>query len=144
MALRASRIILVVMGVSAFVIALDPPQLVGLFAQMGVYGLVAASLVPVAGGIFFENLNPRFVFAAAIVGPLVHFAHYGWVTLGKGEILNPAIPATEGIAASVVTLAALTALASLKKPGTSPAAAPLRVEAGRRDEAGRLRAGNGA
>jgi SSS family solute:Na+ symporter/sodium/pantothenate symporter len=126
LALSASRIILVLMGVSAFVIALDPPELVGLFAQMGVYGLVAASLVPVAGGIFFDKLDARHVFAAALVGPAVHFAHYGFVTLWLGEILNPAIPATEGIAASAVVLGLLTALARLRKPGTSRVVAPLR------------------
>ncbi len=116
LALSASRIILVIMGVSAFVIALDPPELVGLFAQMGVYGLVAASLIPVAGGIFLRNLDARHVFASAIVGPAVHFAHYGYVTLIQGEILNPAIPATEGIAASALTLALLTAVARLRAP----------------------------
>jgi SSS family solute:Na+ symporter/sodium/pantothenate symporter len=115
LALSASRIILVVMGISALVIALDPPLLVGLFAQMGVYGLVAASLVPVAGGIFFTRLDAQHVFAAAIAGPLVHFAHYGYVTVVEGQIINPAIPATEGIAASCIVIGALTVVSRVRR-----------------------------
>lgn len=108
MALHVSRAVLVAMGAIALVLALDPPQLVGLFAQMGVYGLVAASFAPFVFGIFVPRTDARHVFAAAIVGPAVHFAHYGWVVYGRGELLNPAVSATEGVLASVGLLGALT------------------------------------
>jgi len=106
LALWASRAILVAMGVLALTIALDPPALVGLFAQAGIYALVAASVAPVAFGIFVRDLDSRHVFAAALLGPAVHFAHYGTVVWIGGGFLNPAVSATEGVLASVGLLAA--------------------------------------
>lgn len=107
-ALRVSRGVLVAMGVISFVLALDPPELVGLFAQMGIYGLVTASLAPFVFGIFVRTLDHRHVFIAAVVGPAVHFTHYGWVVYGRGELLNPAVSATEGVLASLALLGSLT------------------------------------
>lgn len=107
-ALAASRWILVLMGVASFVLALNPPEFVGLFAQMGIYGLVAASVAPVSLGIFVANLDKRDAFAAAIVGPLVHFGHYVTVVYGMGEFLNPAVSAAEGVAASFAVLGGAT------------------------------------
>ena len=74
-ALKVSRVILVAMGVVAFGVALDPPKLVGIFAQVGIYGLVSASFAPIALGVLTRDVSPGHVFAAAIAGPLVHFAH---------------------------------------------------------------------
>lgn len=126
LALSASRWILVVMGVGAFLLALDPPQLVGLFAQVGIYGLVSASLAPITFGIFFRNVDARHVFAAAVAGPLVHFAYYGAVVFGAGRTLNPATSATAGILTSFAVLGLSTYL--LRAKSSTPA--PLEVEAG--------------
>lgn len=104
LALRASRGLLVAMGLVSFALALDPPALVGLFAQAGIYGLVAASVAPFVFGVFVREVDARDVFAAAIVGPAVHFAHYLGVTLGTGAYLNPAVSATEGVIASFAVL----------------------------------------
>jgi SSS family solute:Na+ symporter/sodium/pantothenate symporter len=123
LALRASRWILVAMGLVSFVIALDPPALVGLFAQAGIYGLVAASLAPVALGIFVRDLDARAAFAAAVVGPLVHFAHYGYVTFVEGATMNPSVSGTEGVLASFAVLAGATALARLRRARAVPARA---------------------
>lgn len=101
MAFRASRHILVLMGVFAFALALDPPKLVGLFAQAGVYGLVVASIVPIAFGILTRSATTREVLPGAIVGPIVHFAVYGWVVYGEGQTLNPAVSASFGIIAGL-------------------------------------------
>jgi len=109
-ALRASRYILVVMGVVSFWLALDPPEFVGLFAQMGIYGLVTASLAPIVLGIFVTGIDKRDAFAAAIVGPAVHFGHYVTVVYVNGEFLNPAVSATEGVAASFLVLVGGTVL----------------------------------
>jgi Na+/proline symporter len=103
MALKASRWILVAMGVGAFLLSLDPPQLVGLFAQHGIYGLVAASVGPVVFGIFAPRATANGAIAAAIVGPLVHFGHQ----LAVGFTLNPARTATEGVIAAVVVQGAI-------------------------------------
>ena len=104
-ALKASRAILVAMGLVAFVLALNPPALVGVFAQAGVYGLVAASVAPVTFGIFWERTPRIGAFASAIVGPAVHFTMH--LLLG---FENPAVSATFGVFASVASLALACAL----------------------------------
>lgn len=115
-ALSASRWILVLMGVLSAGLALDPPELVGIFAQVGVYGLVAASLAPVALGVLVKDLDPRFVFAAALAGPLVHFTHYLVSVYGLGVFVNPASTATEGVLASFAVLGALEAWRRARRP----------------------------
>ena len=74
----------------------------GLFAQMGVYGVVCASIVPMTAGILLDRPHRAGVFGAAVVGPLVHFTHYGTVVYGQGRLINPAVTATEGVLASIV------------------------------------------
>lgn len=107
-ALHASRAVLVGMGVLAVLLAIDPPRLVGLFAQVGIYGLVAASLAPVAFGIFVDDVDPRAAFAASLAGPAVHFAHYAALSV-NGELANPALTAAEGALVSVALLGLATA-----------------------------------
>jgi len=126
-ALAASRWVLVVMGVISFLIALDPPQLVGLFGQMGIYGLVAASLAPLILGIFIKDVHKTDVAVAAVVGPVVHFLHYGIVTWGEGAFINPAVTATEGIAAAFLILGGMTLLRHLRG-ASRPAGEPTRGE----------------
>lgn len=107
MALNASRVILVVMGLVAFFIALDPPVFVGIFAQVGVYGVVAASLAPLALGIFMPSLRKVEAFAGAITGLSVHVIHYGYVTFIQGRTVNPSLTSAEGVVASFVVLFAV-------------------------------------
>jgi SSS family solute:Na+ symporter/sodium/pantothenate symporter len=108
LALKASRSILVAMGLTAFLIALDPPKLVGIFAQWGIYGLVSASFGPIALGVLAPRTEARAAFAAAVVGPALHFGVYAWVTVGQGEVLNPAVSASIGILGSLLAAAAVT------------------------------------
>jgi sodium/pantothenate symporter len=92
---RASQMILVLMGVVAFVIALDPPALLGIFGQIGVYGIVAASAVPILFGIVFPSLGKGVALAATLVGLGLHFGLYylaGWP--------NPGVTASTAILAS--------------------------------------------
>jgi len=103
--LRISRGLLVLMGVVACVIALNPPQLVGLFAQTGVYGLVAASMAPMTFGVLVRDVPRSAVWAASVLGPLAHFAVY----FGVSGTLNPATSATAGIALSFAILGAAVA-----------------------------------
>jgi len=130
-ALRASRIIIVVMGVGAFLLAIDPPELVGLFAQMGVYGVVCASVVPMTFGILAQSPSRMGVTVAAVSGPAVHFLHYGFVFYGLGQFINPAVTATEGILTSIAVYGLVTALERRARatslPG-SPAPRPAPVD----------------
>lgn len=112
---RASQVILVLLGVAAFVIALDPPKLLGIFGQIGVYGIVAASALPMVLGIFVERAGARLATACAVVALLSHFGLYGYARYlaAVGEtvpfgLLNPATTATCGVLASgLVAIAAL-------------------------------------
>lgn len=110
LALRASRWILVAMGVASAALALDPPELVGIFAQVGIYGLVAASLAPMTYGIFAREVEGRDAFLAALVGPAIHFGTYLVTTYGYGSFINPASTATLGVLGSFGLLGVLVAI----------------------------------
>ncbi|MCB9712228.1 MAG: sodium:solute symporter family protein [Myxococcales bacterium] len=106
--LRLSRYVLVGVGLVAFVLALDPPQLVGLFAQKGVYGIAAASFVPIVLGVLVPGPVPaRLVGLAAGTGLVLHLVLH--LVVG---IENPAVSACWAIIASSV----LAAIAMLLRP----------------------------
>lgn len=92
---RVSQVILVAMGVAAFFIALHPPRLLGIFGQLGVYGIVAASAVPILFGILIPSLGRFTALAAATTALAVHFGLYY-----AGASANPGVTATWGIFAS--------------------------------------------
>lgn len=73
---RAGQIILIALGVATFFISLDPPKLLGIFGQVGVYGIVAASCAPVLFGILMPSLTRRWVWASAAIGLVTHLALY--------------------------------------------------------------------
>jgi sodium/pantothenate symporter len=99
--LRLSRWVLVGVGLVAFAVALDPPALVGLFAQKGVYGLAAASLVPIVTGVLVRGpVSARLMGAAAATGLGVHLGLHL-----LGGVANPAVSACWAILASLVLTA---------------------------------------
>jgi len=97
---RASQVILVAMGAIAFSIALHPPELLGFFGQLGVYGLVAASCAPVLFGVLISDTSPQipkgWMLCASASAMLLHFVLYSW-----GGIKNPAVTATYGVFSSI-------------------------------------------
>lgn len=111
--LLLSRVVLVAVGMVAYVIALSPPQLVGLFAQKGVYGLAAASLVPIVLGTL-SPVRPSVLvaWAAAASGLVAHL-----VGILVFDIENPAVAATYAIAISVLVAIFFTAFNWLKNKG---------------------------
>ncbi|NIB41832.1 sodium:solute symporter family protein [Pseudomaricurvus alkylphenolicus] len=101
--LMLSRVVLVLVGLLAYLVALDPPKLVGLFAQKGVYGLAAASLVPIVLGTLLPRQPPILVaWGSAATGLVTHLL--GILLFG---IENPAVAATYAIFASALVAAAL-------------------------------------
>lgn len=96
--LTLSRIVLVLIGLFALALAWNPPRLVGLFAQKGVYGLAAASLVPVAFGVLFKTRLTSFQVALCSLSAL--FVHL-YLNLFYG-IKNPSVSSTCGIVLSVI------------------------------------------
>jgi len=108
--LAVSRYVLVAVGVVGLALAWNPPQLVGLFAQKGVYGLAAASLVPILFGVLLRGQISVWVIApASVLGLLTHLV----LNLLLG-VANPAVSATYGIFAALAY--ALLALWLLPSP----------------------------
>ena len=97
-ALSISRYTLIAIGILSAVIAWNPPALVGLFAQKGVYGLAAASLFPILFGVLYRGEIPKFaLWGASLIGLFGHL----YLNL-SGMILNPAVSSTYSIFASIV------------------------------------------
>lgn len=95
--LQWSRWVLVAVGVIGVILAWNPPPLIGLFAQKGVYGLAAASLVPVLFGVLVRRHIPLWVVAiAAALGLSIHLVCNLW-----GGVDNPAVSASYGILVSL-------------------------------------------
>ncbi|MGQ9425012.1 sodium:solute symporter family transporter [Gilvimarinus sp. F26214L] len=95
-ALLFSRLVLLGIGVAGAALAWDPPPLIGLFAQKGVYGLAAASLVPILFGVLIRDPIPLWVVAgAAAIGLVGHL----YLNLIHG-IENPAVSSSYAILAS--------------------------------------------
>jgi SSS family solute:Na+ symporter/sodium/pantothenate symporter len=91
--LSLSRWVLIGVGILGLVLAWNPPPIIGLFAQKGVYGLAAASVVPVVFGVLVKRHVPLWVvFSSAITGLLVHLG----LNLFMG-VQNPAVSAAWGI-----------------------------------------------
>jgi SSS family solute:Na+ symporter/sodium/pantothenate symporter len=97
-ALAWSRYVLIGIGVLGLALAWNPPALIGLFAQKGVYGLAAASVVPLLFGVLRKEPLPVWLVAsAAVLGLGTHLI----CNLGL-DISNPAISASYGIVLSIV------------------------------------------
>lgn len=110
--LKLSRYVLVAVGLVAFALALDPPKLVGLFAQKGVYGIAAASFVPIVLGVVVRGeVSARVVGAAAVTGLVLHLVLH----LAMG-VENPAVSACWAIFASGLVAAVPMTLRRLTKP----------------------------
>ncbi len=85
--LMLSRLVLVAIGLIALVIAWNPPVLVGIFAQQGIYGLASASLVPILFGVFGpKDIPVATIFTCAVVGLFGHL----YLNL-FGGVYNPAV-----------------------------------------------------
>lgn len=96
--LRLSRWVLVGVGLIGVALAWNPPPLIGLFAQKGVYGLAAASTVPILFGVLVKRPIPLWVIGgSALIGLFAHLA----LNLGFG-VENPAVSATYAIFAALV------------------------------------------
>lgn len=112
-ALLWSRVLLVMVGVVALVLAWNPPALIGLFAQKGVYGLAAASAAPLLFGVLYQgHLAKSVIFVAAIMGLAVHLI----LNLFFG-VANPAVSATIAIAVSVSLVGAWLCFDRIKHHG---------------------------
>ncbi len=106
LAFRISHITLIVIAVLTFVVTLDPPKLLGIYGQAGVYGLVLAAVPPLLAGILFKDVSLKWVWAMSILALAVHF---GLFFLGEQlfpnstlAFGNPGFCATLGLLISLI------------------------------------------
>jgi SSS family solute:Na+ symporter/sodium/pantothenate symporter len=99
-ALNLSRIVLITIGLFSFALAWNPPKLVGLFAQKGVYALAAASFVPILFGVLLNkekhNLPVWIIASASFIG----FAGHLVLNLFMG-VTNPSVSSSAAMIASL-------------------------------------------
>ncbi len=98
-----SHVILVVIAIIAFLIALNPPQLLGIFGQVGVYGMAVAAVPPLLIGIFWEDASLKITWWISALTLFVHFFLYFF-----GAELFPQISLTfanPGVTASLALIA---------------------------------------
>ncbi len=96
--LKWSRWVLLAVGIIGAAIAWNPPPLVGLFAQKGVYGLAAASMVPLLFGVLVRGHIPLWIVAIASgLGLGLHL----YFNLVQG-VQNPAVSSSYAIVISLI------------------------------------------
>ncbi|MCR9161731.1 MAG: sodium:solute symporter family transporter [Nannocystaceae bacterium] len=113
-ALAASRWAVIIIGLVAFAMAIDPPALVGLFAQKGVYGLAAASFVPLVFGVLRRGPLP--VVPVAVASGFALALHFSLHL--SGTLPNPAVSASWAILASTALGLVLLYVAGRRSPKT--------------------------
>jgi|AntRauTorckE5430_2_1112549.scaffolds.fasta_scaffold00144_19 SSS family solute:Na+ symporter/sodium/pantothenate symporter len=98
LAMRISQLVLVLVAVAAFFVALHPPPLLGIFGQVGVYGLVLAAVPPLLAGVLFTNVHKSLVWFFSALALLIHFSLYrygtGWFPDTTLAFANPGVTAT--------------------------------------------------
>ncbi|MEN0006851.1 MAG: hypothetical protein AAF798_22045, partial [Bacteroidota bacterium] len=105
-AFQASHVVLIVIAILTFGLTLNPPKLLGIFGQVGVYGLVLAAVPPLLAGILFKNANLKVVWTFSILALVVHLGLFAqgqnWFPNSTLAFGNPGLTATIGLIASVV------------------------------------------
>jgi len=104
--MRASHVVLVAIAVAAFIVNLDPPRLLGIFGQVGVYGLAVAAAPPLLAGVLFRDMPLGLLWLASAGALTVHIGLYlygsmllPWVDL---TFANPGVTGTLGGIAGIV------------------------------------------
>ncbi|MEZ4888115.1 MAG: hypothetical protein R3E32_25530 [Chitinophagales bacterium] len=106
LAFKSSHIVLIVIAVLVFFVTLNPPKLLGIFGQVGVYGLVLAAVPPLLAGVLFQKVSIQLVWSMSILALSIHFSLYVWgaalfpnSTLAFG---NPGVTAAIALICSVL------------------------------------------
>ena len=120
-ALKVSHVVLIVIAVAAFLINLEPPKLLGIFGQTGVYGLTAATAVPLLLGVSFRQVPISLAWFGSIAALLIHFGLFF-----HGDALFPNSNLTFGNPGVTAAIAALITI-----PGTWIAALIVRARPAR-------------
>ena len=112
-AYKASHVVLVVIAVAAFAVLRNPPQLLGIFGQVGVYGLVLGTMPPLLAGVWFKRVPLGLVWCASIGAMGVHFLLFvkggDWFPEAGLTFANPGV--TLALAVLVVVVPAVVVVA---------------------------------
>ena len=107
LALRASHIVLIVIAILVFLVNINPPKLLGIFGQMGVYGLVLAAIPPLLAGVLFKQVSITAVWIGSVIGVSIHFLlfFFGNQLFPESGIAfgNPGVTATFGLMVGLVS-----------------------------------------
>jgi SSS family solute:Na+ symporter/sodium/pantothenate symporter len=110
-ALKVSHVVLVVIAVAAFLINLQPPKLLGIFGQTGVYGLTTAAALPLLLGVLFRKLPLALVWTGSVAALVIHF---GLFFNGNSMFPNSTLTfANPGVTAALSTLVTIPAMAAI-------------------------------
>ncbi|MEM1327129.1 MAG: hypothetical protein AAGI23_14300 [Bacteroidota bacterium] len=105
-AFRASQIVLILIAVLTFIVTLNPPRLLGIFGQVGVYGLVLAAVPPLLAGVLFQRVRLSVVWSMSILALVAHFGlfFFGSNLFPNSDLAfgNPGLTATLGLLISVI------------------------------------------
>lgn len=113
-AMKISHVVLIIIAVAAFLINLQPPKLLGIFGQVGVYGLTVATAVPLLMGIWFRQVPISLVWFGALLALLIHFGlFFNGDALFPDSQLTFANPGVTAALAAMITIPATAALAAL-------------------------------
>ncbi|MBB4079895.1 SSS family solute:Na+ symporter/sodium/pantothenate symporter [Lewinella aquimaris] len=115
LAMRVSQGVLIVVAVAAFFVSLDPPPLLGIFGQVGVYGLVLAAVPPLLAGVLFRRVELRTVWFFSALALTIHFGLYLYGERLFGDagpaFANPGVTATIALLVTVPPTLILSLLA---------------------------------
>lgn len=115
-AFKASHLVLILIAGLVFLVTLNPPKLLGIFGQVGVYGLVLAAVPPLLAGVLFQKTNIRLVWSMSVLALIVHFGLYflgaGLFPESKLAFGNPGLTAAIGLLLSVIPTLLIQALNS--------------------------------
>lgn len=112
-AMKASHVVLVVVAIAAFAVNLQPPRLLGIFGQTGVYALTVAAAPPLLLGVLFHRVPLALVWGGSALALSLHlmlfFFGSRWFPESTLVWGNPGV--TMSIAA-IVTMPPLLAVAA--------------------------------
>lgn len=113
---RVGQLAVLAFAGAALALALDPPRLLGIFGQLGAYGVVSAAAAPLVLGALIDGLPRRAAATAAVLGPTLHFSLYflsSRVALPGLDLANPGVTAAVAVLVSTAAALAIHGLARL-------------------------------
>jgi Na+/proline symporter len=112
LALKISHVVLIFIAIAAFLINLHPPRLLGIFGQVGVYGLTVAAAPPLLLGVLFRNVPISLVWVGSALALTIHFVLFFFGSkLMPGSTLTFSNPGVTASIASLLVIPALVAIA---------------------------------